>query len=263
MRSFVVGLAIAVIFFAASALQAETPTFSELFEDQGTINRLPVTFPADIGTVFVSADDSNIGPDVSCDPLSDLAMYVDSQVNRPPFEIRFMHTHPDDPDTHEIGERETFKLKMGAEEVDRYGPTVGYESKHGFRFFVVQFGPAAEGSVDADRFGELYIHGEPSGIRFGNIFDSVCSGPDRMDAQVFVKFEMLGDDGIYFVTLKSNAPYPQRETFGPFQIPDVVLEEGYGSCLILGPSGSGRIMADGATCLSSSLTSCCQLTMRR
>ena len=72
-----------------------------------------------------------------------------------------------------------------------------------------------------------------------------------MDAQVFVKFEMLGDDEIYFVTITSNAPIPQRKTFGPYDIPEPVLLEGYGACMILGPSGSGRMMADGATCLVS------------
>jgi len=250
MRRVLVALAAAA--FAAPVALADTPTFSELFEDQGRVQRVPVTFPADIGTVFVSADESSIDDDVSCDPLSNLALYVASDIDRPPFEVRFLHDEPDMGPDHHVGERETFTLKLGVEEVTRYGATVGYESAGGFRFTPIQFGPASHGLPDADRFGEIYVQGEPTGLRYGNIFDSVCSGPNRMDAQVLVTFEMLGEDAQYFITIQSNAPVPQRATFGPYAIPDPVLDEGYGACMVFGRSGTGRVMADGATCLAAS-----------
>ena len=35
------------------------------------------------------------------------------------------------------------------------------------------------------------MDGVPTGVRFGNVMDSVCSGADRFDAQVLVTFDML------------------------------------------------------------------------
>ncbi len=247
-------LAALALLVAGTAL-AGTPTFSETFDDNARRNNLPVTFAADIGTVFVSAHDAAIADDISCDSLSTRAMYVDSPVNTQPFEVRFLHDHPeyvDDSGNFLLDEREHFTLKLGAEEVDRFGMEVGFSSVQGAQFKVVSFGPAVEGALDADQFGELYVHGQPTGIRYGNIFDSVCSGADRFDAKVLVSFDLYGQDGIYYITLTSNAPTPVREMFGPFDIPEAVMAEGYGACMVSGRSGSGRALVDGAECLASS-----------
>ena len=245
----------ALALFAVGSVAAETPTFSELFEDQGRQMNVPVTFPADIGTVFVSAFDSSIERDVSCDSLSEWAMYVDSPLNTQPFEVRFLHDHPDyvdDSGNFLLDERETFTLKLGVEEVTRFGVEVGFTSVEGAQFKPVTFGPAAEGASQADLFGELYVNGEPTGMRYGNVFESVCSGAGRMDGQVLVTFDLYGLDGIYYITIQSNAPQPQRQMFGPFDIPEAVMNEGYGACMVSGRSGSGRALVDGATCLAAS-----------
>jgi hypothetical protein len=245
----------AVALLVAGTAFAGTPTFSETFDDNARRNNLPVTFAADIGTVFVSAHEASIADDISCDSLSTRAMYVDSPLNTQPFEVRFLHDHPeyvDDSGNFLLDERETFTLKLGAEEVDRFGIEVGFSSVNGAQFKHVSFGPAVEGSNDADRFGELYVMGEPTGIRYGNIFDSVCSGLNRMDGQVLVTYDLYGQDGIYYITLQSNAPTPMREMFGPYDIPEAVLTEGYGACMVTGRSGCGRALVDGAECLAAS-----------
>jgi hypothetical protein len=234
----------------SSLAAAKTPTFAELFDDNGRQNRLPISFPADIGTVFVSAESAVIDNDVTCDGLSTLAMYVDSPINAAPFEVRFLHDHDADLGDVLLDERETFTLKLGASEIDRYGARVGYESRGGFQFLPVQFGPASDAVGEQDRYGEIYVHGEPTGIRYMNVFDSVCSGSSRMDGQVLVSFDMLGDDLQYFITVTSFAPTPQREVFGPYDIPEAVIQEGYGACMVSGRSGSGRVLLDGATCLA-------------
>lgn len=245
----------ALALFAVASVSAETPTFSELFEDQGRQRNVPVSFPADIGTVFVSAHDVAIDADVSCDSLSDWAMYVDSPLNTQPFEVRFLHDHPeyrDEAGNFLLGERETFTLKLGVEEVTRFGVEVGFTSVEGAQFKPVTFGPASDGASDADLFGEIYVQGEPTGLRYGNVFESVCSGANRMDGQVLVTFDLYGLDGIYYVTIQSNAPMPERRMFGPFDIPEAVMTQGYGACMVSGRSGTGRALVDGATCLAAS-----------
>lgn len=234
-----------------SVASARTPSFSETFDDETVTRTLPASFPADLGTVYVSAFEAGIELDPTCDGLSTHALVLNAPLGEQPFEVRFHHDHPAPGGDIHLEAIEQFTLKVGAERTDAYGLKLGFESQGGFQSLPVQFGPARDGDPDP-QFGNLYVNGEITDIKYGNVFDSVCSGPDRFDAQVLVTFTMLGEDGQYFIEIQSNAPVPTRERFGPFEIPAAVLAEGYGACMAHGQSGSGRILLDGAECLVAS-----------
>lgn len=242
---------LAFVLIATSSF-AGTPGFFESLDGrQFPGNRVPTSFDAQIGTAYVYAPaGAVIAEDPTCDALSTDIMVLDSTVQRGGWDVRFVHQSGTVGQA--IGTQETMAIKVGAERTNVWGTQVGFSSTDGFELFPVQLGPALP--TDADQtLGRIYVFGEASSLRYGNVFQSVCTGLDQVNYQVNVEFKIYGEDRQYFVVVQSFGPTPQQERFGPFDLP-AQFETGYGACMIRCMAGAGRSIVDGVECISSAVT---------
>lgn len=252
-----------VLFAAASSLLAAcalagTPAFQHTFDnDSFPGGRIPQHFLAELGDIYVySPRPASLVADPTCDSLSTKVLMTDLPVGQGDLRVLFVHQdgadiHPGSP----LGEQEIMSLKVGQQRTDVYGIKVGFESVGvnggpGFQVFPVQLGPAL--ATDADpQFGRIYLNGLPTDIRYGDVTQSVCSGPGSVNYQVNVALKLYGQDRLFFVEVTSFGPRPMRQTFGPFDLPDA-FDNGYGACHVYAPAGSGTVMVDGVECIANS-----------
>ena len=250
-------LALSGCLVAAGAL-AGTPAFQHTFDnDSYPGNRIPQHFQAELGEVYVFAQQpAMLVDDPTCDSLSTKVLKADVPFGSGDFRVLFVHqdgasVHPGST----IGEQEIMALKVGQARTDVFGLKVGFESVGlnggpGFQVFPIQLGPAL--ATDGDpQFGRIYLNGVATALRYGNVMASVCSGPGAVNNQVNVSFKLYGQDRLFFVEVTSFGPKPQRQTFGPFDLP-AAFDNGYGACHIYAPSGTGTVIVDGVECIASS-----------
>lgn len=235
---------------AASAF-AGTPAFFESIDGRAWPgNRVPTQFPAQIGTAYVYAPSgARVIDDPTCDSLSSHVMEMTSTIDRGGWDVRFVHQ--DGPAGSAIAEQEHMNIKVGQERTDVWGTQIGFASTDGFEVFPVQLGPAQ--AADADQsLGRVYVFGEPTDLRYGNVFQSACSGFTQVNNQVNVTFALYGLDRQYFVIVQSFGPTPQQLRMGPYALP-AQFDTGYGCCMIRGMAGTGRSIVDGVECIGSSV----------
>lgn len=240
----------ATVLFSASALAA-TPGFFESIDGRSWPgNRVPTTFPAQIGTAYVYAPaGASVIVDPTCDSLSTHVMQMESTLQRGGWDVRFVHQ--DGTTGTAIGEQEHMNIKVGMERTDVWGTQVGFASTDGFELFPVQLGPALP--TDADQsLGRVYVFGEAVDVRYGNVFESRCTGYEQVNNQVNVTFSIYGLDRKYFVIVQSLGPTPQQVRMGPYDLPSQ-FETGYGACMIRSMAGTGRAIVDGVECISSAV----------
>ena len=245
----------------AAAAIAGTPAFQHTFDtDNFPGNRIPGNFQASIGEAYVfSSSPAMVVDDPTCDSLSTKVLRADVPFNGGDFRVLFVHQdganhHPGSP----IGEQEIMALKVGQVRTDVFGLKVGFESVGlnggpGFQVFPIQLGPALPTDMD-QASGRIYLNGDATDIRYGNVMNSVCSGPGAVNNQVNVAFKLYGQDRLFFVEVTSFGPTPARATWGPFDLP-APFDNGYGACHIYAPAGTGTIIADGVECIGSSANS--------
>ena len=255
MRRILFSVATALL---ATAALAGTPAFQHTFDnDNWPGGRIPAQFQAELGQAYIfSSQPAMLVPDPTCDTLSTKILRADVPFGAGDFRALFVHQdgqdhHPGSP----IGEQEVMSLKVGQVRTDVFGMKVGFESVGlnggpGFQVFPVQLGPALATDPDP-QFGRIYINGEPTTLRYGNVLDSVCSGPDQVNYQVNVALKLYGQDRLFYVEVTSFGPTPQRKTFGPYDLP-AAFDNGYGACHVYAPSGTGRVYVDGVECIASS-----------
>lgn len=251
-------LALAGTLVVTGAL-AGTPAFQHTFDqDSFPGNRVPQNFQAELGEIFVySPRPALLVDDPTCDTLSTKVLKTDLPLGGGDLRVLFVHQHGEDhrPGT-PLGEQEVMSLKVGQERTDVFGLKVGFESVGlnggpGFQVFPIQLGPAL--ATDSDpQFGRIYLNGEPTALRYGNVFASVCSGPGSVNNQVNIALKLYGEDRLFFVEVTSFGPRPQRQTFGPFDLP-AAFDAGYGACHIYAPAGTGQVIVDGVECIAAAL----------
>lgn len=251
MRRLLPAFAIVALAAWATTALADTPAFFESVDGRTfPRNEVPTVWDAQLGTVYsyIPAGGEVIG-DPTCDGLSTDVILAHTDPLIGGFEVNF--THQEEPGGHEIGELETMSLKLGQVNTDVWGAMAGFKSVTGFEVDVVQLGPAAPGSPNPE-LGEVYVFGQPTGLRFGNVMDSVCSGFDRMDNRVNVEFKLYGPNGVFFVVVQAFGSQPQQQTYGPFDLHES-FGEGYGACFIRAGAQTGDVVFDGVECISSSV----------
>jgi hypothetical protein len=250
-------LALAGLLLASTAT-AGTPAFNHTFDnDAFGGGRIPQHFQAELGEIYVlSSQTARLVADPTCDSLSTKVLMADlPTVGAGDMRVLFVHQHGDQhfPGS-PLGEQEVMSLKVGQQRTDVFGLKIGFESVGlaggpGFQVFPVQLGPAL--ATDADpQFGRVYVNGEPTSLRFGDVTQSVCEGLGTVNYQVNVALKLYGQDRIFYVEVTSFGPRPQRQTFGPFDLPDA-FDAGYGACHVYAPAGSGTVMVDGVECIAS------------
>ena len=235
----------------AVSAQAATPAFSENFDGRRfPRNEVPTSFPAQLGDALVFAPaGASIQADPSCDPLSTDIMVVESTIAAGGFEVRFVHQ--DGPTGQALAEQEVMALKLGQARTDLWGAQPGFTSVDGFQVLPLQLGPALDTDTDKS-LGRIYLFGEPTDLRYGSIFDSVCDGFVRTNNQVNVDFRLYGTSMVYYVGVQVFGPVPMAQRFGPFPLP-AQFENGYGACMVLGQAGCGRVAIDGVECVGAAV----------
>lgn len=251
-------LALAACLVAGSAV-AGTPAFQHTFDnDTFAGGRVPQYFQAELGEIYVlSQQAARLVDDPTCDSLSTKVLMADlPDMGSGDMRVLFVHQHGEDvyPGS-PLGEQEVMTLKVGQQRTDVFGMKVGFESVGlnggpGFQVFPVQLGPALDTDPDP-QFGRIYVNGAPTALRFGDVTRSACSGPGSVNYQVNVALKLYGQDRVFFVEVTSFGPTPQRQNFGPFDLPDA-FDNGYGACHVYAPAGSGTVMVDGVECVASS-----------
>jgi hypothetical protein len=233
----------------ASVATAGTPDFVENMD--GRNGRVPTTFPATLGTVHAFAPaGADFVADPTCDPLSTDVMMVDSTLTRGGFEVRFVHQ--EGPVGEHLEEQEVMAMKVGQVDTSVWGAKIGFASTDNHQVLPVQLGPALPTDPDP-QFGRVYVFGEATPVRYGSVTASTCTGFVQQDNRVNVEFKLYGEDRIYYIVVESLGPIPTRMKVGPFDIPEPVLETGYGSCMIMGQAGIGQVMVDGVECIASAV----------
>ena len=241
------GLALAATGLAASTL-AGTPEFFESLDGRTFPGgRIPNSFSAQIGTAYVYAPSgASLIADPTCDVLSTDVMRLESTTSRGGWDVRFVHQAGTT--GMPIGIQETMALKLGQERTDVWGVQAGFSSTDGFEVFPIQLGPALASDADQS-LGRVYLFGSATSLRYGNVFDSVCTGLAQVNNQVNVTFVIYGEDHVYFVNVQSFGPTPQQQRFGPFDLP-AQFDTGYGACMIRSMAGTGVAIADGVECIA-------------
>jgi hypothetical protein len=236
----------------ASVAVAGTPDFLENMDGRNFPgNRVPTQWSATLGSVYTFAPaGASIQPDPTCDGLSTDVMVVDSTLSRGGFEVRFVHQ--EGAAGEELDVQEIMALKVGQERTDVWGMKVGFASTDNLQELPVQLGPALPSDPDP-QFGRVYVFGQPTPVRYGNVFASTCSGLIPQDNRVNVEFKFYGEDRIYYIVIQSFGPVPQAMRLGPFDIPEPIVRAGYGSCMTQAQAGIGRAMVDGVECIASAI----------
>ncbi len=241
----------------ATVALAGTPAFQHTFDnDSFPGGRIPQTFQAELGQIYVfSPTPARLVPDPTCDSLSTQVLSADLPYGSGDLRVLFVHQHGDEhyPGS-PLGEQEVMSLKVGQQRTDVFGMKVGFESVGvnggpGFQVFPVQLGPALP--TDTDRqYGRVYVNDQPTSLRFGDVTQSICSGPASVNNQVNVALKLYGQDRLFFVEVTSFGPVAQRQTFGPFALPSA-FDNGYGACHVYAPAGTGTVIVDGVECIAS------------
>jgi hypothetical protein len=256
MRLVSLAAPVSAVLLCASAALAGTPAFQHTFDnDNFPGNRVPQHFQAELGEIYVlSSTPTHIAPDPTCDSLSTQVLQADlPTLDSGDVRVLFVHQDGDADHVHGIGEQEVMSLKVGQQRTDVFGIKVGFESVGvnggpGYQVFPVQLGPAVAGDTEPE-YGRIYVNGEATTLRYGNVEDSVCSGAGQVNFQVNVALKLYGLDHIYYVEVTSFGPRPQRQTFGPFDLPPA-FDNGYGACHVYAPAGSGTVVVDGVECIA-------------
>ena len=98
--------------------------------------------------------------------------------------------------------------------------------------------------------GTIWVMGESTGIPYYNVFSSDCAS--NLDNRVKIGWKMNLADNRLDITVQTFGAGAVKEKFGPFTIPQPLLDEGWSRCIYQVPPETGKYYFDGVKCASTS-----------